>query len=71
MGLGGAFVPTGRIFLSLWVLGWEDRRFRISSPAQPSLPEGGHTFPKPTAASLKVQLIGSQTLLALLLVPKG
>lgn len=43
----GRSLHTPRIFLSLWVLGWEDRRFRISSPAQRSLPEGRHTFPKP------------------------
>lgn len=47
--LGGPLMPRGRIFLSLWVLGWEDRRFRISSSSL----RGGDTFPKPTAASLR------------------
>lgn len=34
-------MPRGRIFLSLWVLGWEDRRFRISSS---SLRGGTHSL---------------------------
>lgn len=39
--LGGPLMPRGRIFLSLWVLGWEDRRFRISSS---SLRGGTHSL---------------------------